>query len=163
MRRNGHFRDDFYYRLCSDVIVVPPLRRRIEEEPRELEALAESILRRLIGEAGVPFSRLVCDVINRDLGKGYPGRAIARTGTGDSPHHNYPALQRRPGHRTLDQLEQLLAGIDSGTMDAEALLAEYCTLLYRRHGTYEEVARRTKLDRRTVKKYVQLVIGSHSG
>ena len=52
-------------------------------------------------------------------------------------------------------LEQLMADIDSGTMDAQALLADYCTLLYQRHGTYEEVARRTRLDRRTVKKYIQ--------
>jgi len=30
-------RDDFLYRMCSDVIIVPPLRQRIEEDPRELE------------------------------------------------------------------------------------------------------------------------------
>ena len=29
-----------------------------------------------------------------------------------------------------------------------------CALLHGRHGTYEEVARRTGLDRRTVKKYL---------
>jgi hypothetical protein len=34
------------------------------------------------------------------------------------------------------------------------LLAGYCQLLYERVGTYEAVARRTHLDRRTVKKYV---------
>jgi DNA-binding CsgD family transcriptional regulator len=33
-------------------------------------------------------------------------------------------------------------------------MSGYCALLYRRHGTYEEVARRTGLDRRTVKKYL---------
>ncbi len=37
------------------------------------------------------------------------------------------------------------------------LMAETCGtehFLYRRHGTYEEVARRTGLDRRTAKKYI---------
>jgi transcriptional regulator with GAF, ATPase, and Fis domain len=29
LRRARTFRDDFFYRLCSDVIVVPPLRQRI--------------------------------------------------------------------------------------------------------------------------------------
>jgi len=41
MRRRGQFRDDFYYRLCSDTIVVPSLRERITEEPRELEVMVQ--------------------------------------------------------------------------------------------------------------------------
>lgn len=53
-----------------------------------------------------------------------------------------------------DVQARLLAGIEGGRLDAEALLSAYCTLLYQRHGTYEEVARRTHLDRRTVKKYI---------
>ena len=53
---------------------------------------------------------------------------------------------------------KLQAGIAEGTMDADALLAGYCALLHERHGTYEEVARRSKLDRRTVKAY----LGKHS-
>jgi DNA-binding transcriptional regulator LsrR (DeoR family) len=47
-----------------------------------------------------------------------------------------------------------LATIDAGTLDAQQLLAGYCRLLYQRHHSYEEVARRTNLDRRTVKKYL---------
>jgi DNA invertase Pin-like site-specific DNA recombinase len=49
----------------------------------------------------------------------------------------------------------LQAGIGRGSLDADALLSDYCQLLYERHGTYEEVARRTKLDRRTVKAYLE--------
>ena len=45
--------------------------------------------------------------------------------------------------------------IEYGTMDAQTLLSSYCTMLYSRLGTFEEVARRTNLDRRTVKKYIQ--------
>jgi DNA-binding transcriptional regulator LsrR (DeoR family) len=50
----------------------------------------------------------------------------------------------------------MITGIDQGNMDAQTLLAQYCTLLHQRFGTYEEVARRTGLDRRTVRKYVHL-------
>jgi hypothetical protein len=54
-----------------------------------------------------------------------------------------------------DLRSQLAAGIDRGSLDADTLLSGYCRLLYDRHGTYEEVARRTKLDRRTVKAYLE--------
>src|SRR5436309_805666 len=37
LRRDGRFRDDFFYRLCSDVIEVPTLRQRIAESPAELD------------------------------------------------------------------------------------------------------------------------------
>jgi hypothetical protein len=49
----------------------------------------------------------------------------------------------------------LVEGIDTGTHTAQHLLAGYCVLLYERYGTYEEVARHTGLDRRTVKKYIR--------
>jgi len=45
-------------------------------------------------------------------------------------------------------------GLDKDSPDAQTLLGRYCNALYGRYGTYGEVARRTKLDRRTVKKYI---------
>jgi hypothetical protein len=54
----------------------------------------------------------------------------------------------------VDKASQLSRDMDSGGIDAQTLLARYCHLLHRRHGTYEEVARRTGLDRRTVKNYI---------
>jgi transcriptional regulator with GAF, ATPase, and Fis domain len=160
LRHKGQFRDDFYYRLCSDIIVVPPLRQRLQEEPRELEELIGSILRKMVGEAAAPHARLVREALVRDLGPAYPWpgnvreleQAVRRIII--TRHYRGDTSQAPSG-----QLEQLMADIDSGGMDAQALLADYCALLYRRHGTYEEVARRSKLDRRTVKKYIQLVIG----
>ena len=41
-------------------------------------------------------------------------------------------------------------------LDLDTLLAGYCALLFERHNTIEEVARRTKLDRRTVKRYLAM-------
>jgi transcriptional regulator with GAF, ATPase, and Fis domain len=52
-------------------------------------------------------------------------------------------------------VERLVTGIEAETLDADALLAGYCALIYENTGSYEAVARRTNLDRRTAKKYVQ--------
>lgn len=49
---------------------------------------------------------------------------------------------------------QLATAVAAGTLDADALLGGYCGLLSERGGNLEEVARRTNLDRRTVKRYL---------
>jgi len=55
----------------------------------------------------------------------------------------------------MDIEQTLINGIDQGNIDSFRLTSGYCYLLYQRHQTFEEVARRTGLDRRTVKKYIQ--------
>jgi hypothetical protein len=49
----------------------------------------------------------------------------------------------------------LLAALRAGSLTADALVATYCRRLYGRSGNFSEVAERTSLDRRTVKKHVQ--------
>lgn len=156
LRASGQFRDDFFYRLCSDIVTVPSLRQRIAEEPRELEALIDSILNRMIGEQARDYGRLVCEGLRRDLGSGYgwPGnvreleQAVRRIII--SRHYRGDTALRTRGRED----DALLEGVSAGSLDAESLLSGYCAELYRRHGTYEEVARITNLDRRTVKKYI---------
>ncbi|MDA3895349.1 MAG: hypothetical protein PF482_04270 [Desulfobacteraceae bacterium] len=45
--------------------------------------------------------------------------------------------------------------METGNIDAKTLVKRYCRLLYDKFGTYGEVARRTGLDRRTVKKHIE--------
>jgi len=154
MRRSGQFRDDFYYRLCSDTITVPPLRRRVAESPGELEVMIAHLLEKMLGEAREDIVSLVIDVLRRDLPPGYswPGNVreleqavrrilLTRTYSGDTSAGVATGL--------------VSAGMAEGTIDAHTLLANYCRQLYARFGTYEEVARCMRLDRRTVKKYLQ--------
>ena len=155
LRASGQFRDDFFYRLCSDVIVMPTLRQRFDEAPAELEQLVGLLVRRTAGEERAELTQLVLDTLRRDLPPGYawPGnvreleqavRRVLLTGryAGDS----------RP--RESNGADALLRDVRSGALDAQQLMARYCGMLYRQTGTYEEVARRTGLDRRTVRKYV---------
>src|SRR5262249_46053651 len=50
LRGRGLFRDDFFYRLCSDMIHVPTLRQRLQEDPGELRTLLGYAVANLIGE-----------------------------------------------------------------------------------------------------------------
>jgi transcriptional regulator with GAF, ATPase, and Fis domain len=159
LRLRGHFRDDFYYRLCSDVIEVPSLAVRLREDPQELDVLLASIVRRMLGEDSPETCTLAREAIDRDLGSDYawPGNVreleqcvrrviLTRAYAGDRLASREVAVAASPGDdRLLDV---------AGEMSAKALLGRYCKALYARHGTYEEVARRTGLDRRTVKAYV---------
>ncbi len=156
LRQQGTFRDDFYYRLCSDIITVPPLRQRLREEPRELAALVSSILRRMIGPAGEEMAPLVHEVLAREPGPAYPWpgnvRELEQAVRRIILTRRYQTDTEGPAP---DTEAQILAEIRAGALDAQTLLAKYCVLLYQRYGTFEEVARRTRLDRRTVKRYIE--------
>jgi DNA-binding NtrC family response regulator len=155
LREEGAFRHDFYYRLCSDVLEVPPLRVRLAERPEEMNELLDHLVERIVGEKSEELVAIARKAIVAGVGSDYawPGnvreveqavRRILMTAAYD------------PGPRPAarDLTDRLLGSIEEGALDAREVLSLYCALLYGRHGTYEEVAKRTKLDRRTVKKYV---------
>jgi hypothetical protein len=153
IRHQGQFRDDFFYRLCSDIITVPSLRQRVSEDPAELEVMVSHLLTRMIGEVRKDLPGMIMETLRRDLPTDYhwPGnvreleqgvRRILLTGS----YRGDTAVFRE----SVDIAEK----VEQGILDAQTLLALYCGKLYEKYGTYEEVARRTKMDRRTVKKYL---------
>ena len=149
------FREDFYYRLCSDIIEVPPLRKRIRQDATELDDLLVLTVQRMTGTSAREFIQTVKRVIDRQLGPDYhwPGnvRELEQCVRRVLLRRSYEGAKRV---ETPDLKEQLIAGIEKGRIDAADLVAGYCTVLYQRHGTYEAVAREANLDRRTVKKYI---------
>ncbi len=155
LRSKNGFRDDFYYRLCSDRIVVPPLRQRIAEEANELNELLAHTLSRILGEENPELEGMVEAAIKSGVGPDYPWPGNVR-----ELEQAVRRILLNKGYKgdreaiPLDREEALVQQLKSGQLDAQALLREYCVLLYHRHGTYQEVARRTGLDRRTVKKYI---------
>ncbi len=164
LRGAGRFRDDLYYRLCSDVITLPTLRERLREDPAELYLLLASILQRLTGESDGRGQALVRKALERDLERGYPWPGNVRELEQAVKRIVLTGEYRggEPRGRGRDETERLCGGVRDGSFSAEELLVRYCALLYRRHGSYEEVARRTRLDRRTVKRYV-LAAGEEKG
>jgi len=156
LRRKGSFRNDFFYRLCSDVIEVPTLRQRIAESGAELEQLVRLLVSRIAGAEAPELVAAVLETLEASLPRDYawPGnvreleqavRRILLTGryTGDTP-------DAAPG-----ETELLARHLEAGNLTADELLGRYCAQLYRQLGTYAEVAKRVGLDPRTTRKYVQ--------
>jgi sigma-54 specific flagellar transcriptional regulator A len=155
LRGQGRFREDFYYRLCSDVIQMPTLRERIGQSPRELEELVRVVVTRIAGEPKPDLESIALEALKRDLPSDYewPGnvreleqavRRILLTGRYASD------LPKTTGNRG----QELVDLVGAGSLSAKDLLGHYCAMLYGQLGTYAEVAARTGLDRRTARKYV---------
>ena len=156
LRNEGVFRDDFYYRLCSDVIYVPSLRDRLEQDGDELDNLITVIVKRTVGREAPEFVKMVQDVIDHQLGRHYPWPGNVR----ELEQCVRRVLLKKDyaGDKKIlcnDLKAELSEGLEFGSIPANRLIAGYCKLLYERFGTYEEVAKRTKLDRRTVTKYIK--------
>ena len=163
LRARGAMRDDFFYRLCSNVIEVPPLRKRIAEDEQELGALIQHLCERMThpGPEACELARGVAAVIRAELGATPQFRGNVR---------ELEQCVRRvlvSGHARADAAEAASSLAESGEagtlasvlahaeLSAEALLDQYCSALHARTGSYVEVARITGLDRRTVKKHIQ--------
>jgi len=156
LRRDGRFREDFFYRLCSDVIEVPTLRQRIAESPAELELLVGLLVARIAGVDDKNVAAVVREALHRDLPRDYPWpgnvreleqavRRVLLTGS-------YRPQVASPGSQ--DAEERLIARLRAGELTADALLSGYSAMLYDRFGSYAAVAERTQLDPRTSRKYV---------
>jgi DNA-binding NtrC family response regulator len=155
--RQGRFREDFYYRLCSDQLTTPSLYELLDNSEQELHDL-------------------ICFIATRVTA---PGEAHALTREVKSwIHHHLPANYPWPGNfRELEQcvrnilvrgvyrpatdasqlptaLDKFCHSIRTTSLTADELLEQYCTLIYAQTQSYQATARRLGLDRRTVKSKV---------
>jgi DNA-binding NtrC family response regulator len=149
-------RDDFFYRLCSDIIQVPPLHQRIKEDPEELDDLLKFTIERITGRASNELLEMTKKSISDQLGQNYPwpgnvrelGQCVRRI----LLKRSYKSIfEKKPDASP----SELFKNIENGNINAKNLIQQYCRLLYDKLGTYGEVARRTGLDRRTVKKHIE--------
>ncbi len=149
------FRSDFYYRLCSDIIEMPPLRKRIDQETAELDELLSFTIEKMTGSLSVDLIHRVKRVIDRQLGKDYhwPGnvRELEQCVRRVLLRQSYAGekIQSETGLK-----HDILQGIEKSDIDVQTLISGYCALVYSKCKNYSETARITGLDRRTVKKYI---------
>ncbi len=157
LRQEGAFRNDFFYRLCSDIIVVPSLRQRILESPSELPLLLKKTINKITEDNlnNKEIYDMVSKAVTKNLGKNYswPGnvRELEQCVRRILLTKEYKG-DLKPVNKNFK--DKITSEIDLENYNAQTLLEDYCKLLYQRHKTYQKVAQKTGLDRRTVKKYL---------
>jgi transcriptional regulator with AAA-type ATPase domain len=159
----GRIRADFYYRLCSDMIVTPSLREILQDSPQELRNLIMFIAANLTEPRGETradgryekeaeaLTEEVEKWIGKHLGREYPWpgnfRELEQCMRNVLIRGEYwPAQMPGKGAR-----QGLAEAVMNGSLTAEELLRRYVTLVQAQTHNYEETARRLGLDRRTVK------------
>jgi len=147
----GRFREDLYYRLCSDQIVTPSLRQQIDESPGVLDDLILFMARRVAGEEAQALVKETRSWIDNHLDAHYewPGnyRELEQCVRNILIRKEYQFSRAAKPQDRAD----IFDGAREGALTASELLSRYCTLVYSQTESYEETARRLGIDRRTVK------------
>ena len=152
--KKGNFREDFYYRLCSDMITTPSLYQQIQESSDVLWDLVSYFSLQVAGEEADSLAADVRSVITHQLGMNYtwPGniRELEQCVRNVMIRREYHPAETSPenGNEFLQKIR------DRKDLTLMELNRYYCRYVHSLTGCYVETARRLKVDRRTVKKYV---------
>ena len=145
------FREDLYYRLCSDQIATPSLAEQIADSPRVLAESIAYMAHKIAGGDSDALAAEAMEWVGKNLGRDYawPGnyRELEQCVRNVLIRRNYRPAERKSG----DGADELAGELRGGKLTADQLLRRYCTYIYQQTGSYEETARRLGLDRRTVK------------
>lgn len=149
--QQGNFREDLYYRLCADRVETPTLAEQLTSQPEDLRNLVDYLANQLTSENAEGIADEVMDWIRGNLGASYhwPGnvRELEQCIRNVMIRGEYrPANYRETGVR-----DSIATDFLNGSLTVDELLQRYCTMVYSQTGSYEESARRLKIDRRTVK------------
>lgn len=148
--RKGRFREDLYYRLCSDQIVTPSLRQQIDESPGVLRDLILFMCRRVAGDEAEALANEVQQWIEKNLDPEYPWPGNYRE-LEQCVRNILVRKEYRQAATAVQNADGILSGALAGKLTLSELLSRYCTLVYAQTRSYEETARRLGIDRRTVK------------
>ena len=147
--QDGSFREDLYFRLKVIDLTLPPLRKRMDDVPllvdhfiRKFSSAMEKKLHGISDNALSMLNSYHWPGNVRELEQAVRSILLKRHYYGDAMVTD------------TDPEDKFAQGFYTGTLEAKELLKQYCTILYKRYGTYEEVARRANLDPRTVKKHL---------
>lgn len=145
------FRQDFYYRLCSDVIVTPSLKEQIASRKEEFEFLVDFIAHRIAPDAKEELKTDVMRWFKSANMSSYdwPGnmRELEQCVRNIMIHNNY-----QPATKTTGQVKSAFADqLNECQLSAEQVLSRYCEMAYQKYGSYEKAGAALQMDRRTLR------------
>lgn len=164
----GQFREDLYFRLCSDVIHTPSLREQLDDSPDELPTLVQHIAQRCLGmRAAAEFveqlTRDTLEWIEQSPAMGWsyawPGnfreleqcvRSVMVRGEYHPPQYRLRLKSTQSTSADQTSLDEFLQQVRAGSLTFDEVLVRYCSLMYARNGNMAQTARRLKKHRVTV-------------
>lgn len=154
--REGRFRQDLFFRLCSDTVQTAPLRTLVDGREEELRQFVLVIVKRMMeGREAEEFAATSIKWIVENLGIDYqwPGnvRELEQCLRNLLVRGEYrpPALKR-----TLPSQDPAEEFFEGCRLTADDVMRKYVQGVYRREGSFSATSRATQLDPRTVKKYL---------
>jgi len=151
----GRFREDLYYRLCSDVIHTPSLQAQVAGNVDELAHLVRVLLQRNLGSPDPATFEEVMSGIEQGVGHDYPWpgniRELDQCIRNLLIHGHYlpPAAPEQTG-----ALDPLFHKMRNANATLDQVIGTYTTWVYAKQGSYARAAATLGVDRRTVSKHV---------
>lgn len=151
----GRFREDLYYRLCSDHITTPSLREQLDDSPAALRGLVSFIAQSLVSTEAETLTDEVESWIQQHIGADYPWPGNIRE-LEQCVRNVLIRREYQPRTQTASSTTQpaWLNEVASCTLSHSELLTRYCTASYAKYGSFKQTAEKLGLDRRTVRSKV---------
>jgi len=153
-RRAGRFRDDLFYRLCSDMIVTPSLEEQLSESPANLSDIVLFVARQVVGDDAEELAEDVTTWIDKHLADySWPGnfRELEQCVRNVMIRREYHPDRTPRDDVGSDPLVELGAAVTTGELTLDQLETRYASLVYAQTGSYREAAQRLDCDWRTLK------------
>ncbi|MBW2550334.1 MAG: sigma 54-interacting transcriptional regulator [Deltaproteobacteria bacterium] len=151
----GRFREDLYYRLCSDVIQTPSLQEQVAGNVDELGHLVSVLVQRTLGSSDSATFEEIMSGIEQGVGYDYPWpgniRELEQCVRNLLIHGHYHPPMAPSQAGTLDPLFNQMQAANA-TLDE--VVSTYTTWVYTQRGSYTQAATTLEIDRRTVAKHI---------